>query len=187
MSLSKIKPEQGTILISEPFLKDSYFNRSVVLLAEHNENGTFGLIINKPIEIKLNEVLKDFPYFETNLFIGGPLKTDNLFMLHTLGEQVENSSKIMHGLSWGGNIDTIKSMIEDKKITPDNIRFFIGYSGWEANQLDRELTENSWIVTKAKPNELMIKSPEILWKKIVTSLGSEYAMWANYPLDPLMN
>lgn len=187
MSLLKTKPSTGTLLVSDPFLKDTYFNRSVVLLAEHNENGTFGLIINKPIEVKLKEVLTDFPDFDATLFIGGPLKTDNLFMLHNKGEQIENSSKIMNGLYWGGNIDTIKSMIDDKKMTPLDIRFYIGYSGWDANQLNKELSENAWIIAKAKPNEFLIKTPEILWKNLVTSLGSEYALWANYPIEPIMN
>jgi putative transcriptional regulator len=182
-----IKPAQGSLLISEPFLKDYYFRRSVILLAEHNEEGSFGLIINKPIEIKLNEIIKDFPDFDASLYIGGPVKTDSLFVLHTLGDKIENSSKIMQGLYWGGNIDTIKSMIEDKKISRKDIRFYIGYSGWDAKQLDKELKENSWVVTKAKTKQLMFDTPEDMWKNVLKSLGSEYAMWVNYPLDPMMN
>ena len=94
-------PIQGALLISEPFLKDFYFRRSVVLLAEHNDDGSFGLIINKPVEVMLNEIVKDFPYFETKLFIGGPVNTDSLFILHTLGKQIKNSFQIMPGLYWG--------------------------------------------------------------------------------------
>ena len=182
-----IKPAQGTLLISEPFLKDYYFRRSVILLAEHDENGSFGLIINKPVNIKLNEVIKDFPTFDSNLSIGGPVKTDSLFILHTLGSKIENSSKIMQGLYWGGNIDTIKSMIEDKKINNDDIRFYIGYSGWDADQLTKELKENSWVVTKAKSKKMLFESPEDLWKNELKSLGNDYAQWINYPLDPMMN
>ena len=182
-----IKPAQGTLLISEPFLKDYYFRRSVILLAEHDDNGSFGLIINKRIEIKLREIIKDFPDFDANLYIGGPVKTDSLFVLHTLGNKIDNSSKIIQGLYWGGNIDTIKSMIEDKKITKEDIRFYIGYSGWDAQQLDRELKENSWVITKAKPKQLLFDAPEDMWKNMLKSMGREYASWVNYPLDPMMN
>ena len=116
MKPSNTKPEQGTLLISEPFLRDIYFRRSVILLAEHNSEGSFGLIINKPLDIKLNEVIQDFPDFNTNVYIGGPVQTDRLFVLHTLGGKITKSRKIMEGLYWGGKIDIIKSMIEDKKI-----------------------------------------------------------------------
>jgi putative transcriptional regulator len=187
MKALDLKPAQGTLLISEPFLRDYYFRRSVVLLAEHDESGSFGLIINKPIEIKLNEIVKDFPDFDASVYIGGPVKTDNLFVLHTLGSKIPSSSKIIEGLYWGGDIDVIKSMIEDKKIHPQNIRFFIGYSGWEADQLNRELKENSWVVTKLKSEKILHESPTDMWKNILKSMGEDYSMWINYPLDPMMN
>jgi len=182
-----IKPAQGTILISEPFLKDYYFRRSVVLLADHDDNGSFGLIINKPIELRLNEVIRDFPAFDAQVYIGGPVKTDSLFVLHTLGNKIEGSSKIIPGLYWGGDIDIIKSMIEEKKISNEEIHFYIGYCGWEAQQLDRELEENSWVVSKVKTKQLLFDHPEDMWKNILKSMGQEYALWVNYPLDPMMN
>lgn len=187
MKTLDLKPAQGTLLISEPFLRDYYFRRSVILLAEHDENGSFGLIINKPLELKLNEIVKDFPSFDANVYIGGPVKTDNLFILHTLGNKIPNSSKIIEGLYWGGEIDIIKSMIEDKKILSQNIRFYIGYSGWEANQLTRELKEHSWVVTKLKSEKILHESPTDMWKNILKSMGEDYSMWINYPLDPMMN
>jgi putative transcriptional regulator len=182
-----LKPAQGTLLISEPFLKDYYFRRSVVLLAEHDDTGSFGLIINKPLDIKLNEVIKDFPNFDSNVYIGGPVKTDNLFVIHTLGDKISNSSKIMEGLYWGGDIDMIKAMIEEKKIRENQIRFYIGYSGWEADQLSREMKENSWVVAKLKSDKILHESPTEMWKNILKSMGEDYSVWINYPLDPLMN
>jgi len=187
MKTSDIKPTQGALLLSEPFLKDFYFSRSVVLLAEHNETGTFGLIINKPLQVTLNEIVKDFPYFETNLYIGGPVNTESLFVLHTVGSKIENSYRIMPRLYWGGNMETIKAMIEDKKITNDDIRFYIGYSGWDPNQLDREMKERSWAITKARPKGLFFEPPADMWKNYLKAMGSEYAQWVNYPPDPIMN
>lgn len=187
METHDLKPAQGALLISEPFLKDYYFRRSVILLAEHDENGSFGLIINKPLEIKINEIVKDFPEFNANVYIGGPVKTDNLFVLHTLGRKIPGSSKIMDGIYWGGDIEVIKSMIEEKKITEKEIRFYIGYSGWDANQLSRELNENSWVVTKLKTEKILRESPGEMWKNILKNMGEDYSMWINYPLDPMMN
>ncbi|MCD4737049.1 MAG: YqgE/AlgH family protein, partial [Bacteroidales bacterium] len=79
------EPTKGKILISEPFLTDYYFKRSVVLLAEHNEDGSFGLILNKPVNLEFNDILKNFPTFHGQMFLGGPVKTDSLFFIHTLG------------------------------------------------------------------------------------------------------
>lgn len=173
--------------MSEPFLKDFYFRRSVILLAEHNENGSFGLIINKPLDVMLNEIVKDFPPFETNVFIGGPVNTDSLFVIHTLGSKIENSFRILPGLYWGGNMETIKAMVEAKKISKEDIRFYIGYSGWDPKQLDKELEDNSWVITKAKPKGILFEPPEDMWKNRLKELGKEYAQWVNYPMDPMMN
>ena len=158
MNFSDMKPAQGALLISEPFLRDFYFRRSVILLAEHNESGSFGLILNKPIDIKINEIVKDFPSFDANLFIGGPVGTDSLFVLHTLGNKISKSSKISQGLYWGGDIQMIREMIAAKAISPGEIRFYIGYSGWGAKQLDKELDQKSWLVTKAKAG-VMLEDP----------------------------
>lgn len=187
MNASDMKPAQGTLLISEPFLKDFYFRRSVILLAEHNEEGSFGLILNKPIDIRINEIVKDFPAFDTNIYLGGPVGTDSLFVLHTMGNKISKSTRITQGLYWGGDIDVIKEMILAKAINPSDIRFYIGYAGWTANQLDRELKEKSWLVTKAKTGLMLKSSPEVLWKEILKSMGKEYAEWVNYPIDPIMN
>jgi putative transcriptional regulator len=181
------KPSKGALLIAEPFLKDFYFRRSVVLLAEHNDDGSFGLIINKPVDVLLNDIIKDFPYFETKLFIGGPVSTESLFVMHTLGDTIENSFQIMPGLYWGGNMNVIRDMIEAKKITNDDIRFYIGYAGWNPKQLDNELKEHSWAMTKTKAQGILIEPPEDMWKNYLKDMGNEYAMWVNYPIDPILN
>jgi putative transcriptional regulator len=186
MSKHIIKPQQGVILISEPSLRDFYFRQSVVLLAEHNEEGSFGIIINKPIETRVNEILKDFPDLDLPVYLGGPVKTDSIFYIHTK-ENVENSMKIIDGLYWGGDIETIKEMLSMKMIHEDEIRFFIGYSGWNPNQLDREIREKSWVLSHTSIHEIINKHPENLWSGHLKSMGSEYAIWANFPADPSYN
>ena len=185
--MESLKPVCGTFLISEPSLQDFYFRKSVVLLAEHNEEGAFGLIVNNPVSVKLSEIVKDFPIFESPVYLGGPVKTDSLFYLHTCGDIIENSMKILDGLFWGGDIDQIRELIEQGKVKPQQIRFFIGYSGWSSKQLDEEIELKSWIISKAKLNQVITDKPENLWGEILRSLGGEYKLWANYPADVNMN
>ena len=184
---NNIKPGKGKLLISEPFLLDYYFKRSVVLLAEHNEEGSFGIIMNKPVSAKFNEIVKNFPEFNAQLYLGGPVKSDSLFFIHTLGDRIEGSLEIIDGLYWGGNIEAIKEMITLNILNPADIRFYIGYSGWTANQLDAELKRNSWVVSRAKVDQLLNTQPNKLWSLSLQNLGKEYALWTNFPSDPSMN
>ena len=144
VSANNLKPARGRLLLSEPFMGDYYFGRSVVLLAEHNEEGSFGIVLNKPITDPFNEIVKDFPDFDGQLFVGGPVETESLFFIHTLGDAIEGSLEIGSGLYWGGDIEIVKEMILLNAITPDDIRFSVGYSGWSPNQLNDELKRNSW-------------------------------------------
>lgn len=184
---NNIKPTKGKILISEPFLIDFYFQRSVVLLAEHNEEGSFGLVINKPVDIKLDEVISDFPKFDANVCMGGPVKTDSLYFVHTLGNVIEGSIEIIDDLYWGGDIEVVKELIILNQIKSQNIKFFVGYSGWVANQLDDELKRNSWLVSNTTSNQVMKMLGEEMWKTAVKKMGPEYAYWINFPSDPTQN
>ncbi len=184
---NNIKPGRGRILISEPLLMDYYFKRSVILLAEHNEEGSFGVIMNKPLSVRLNEVVKDFPHFNSEIYLGGPVQSDSLFFIHTLGEKISGSHEIIDGIYWGGEMEVVKEMISLNLINPDEIRFYIGYSGWSPNQLEEELERNSWVVSLVKANYLLKTNPGLLWKRSLEKLGEEYAMWIKYPDDPMLN
>ncbi|MFZ4400430.1 MAG: YqgE/AlgH family protein [Bacteroidales bacterium] len=183
---NKIKPSQGKILISEPFTNDYYFKRSVVLLANHNEEGSYGMVFNKPLFINLNELIKDFPKIDAPLYLGGPVKTDSLFYIHKIPE-ITNCINITNDLFWGGDIDNIKELVYTKILNKNNIRFFVGYAGWSPKQLDTELKDNSWVVTRVKTDILLEESPTDIWKRIVIDMGEDYAHWANFPVNPSMN
>jgi putative transcriptional regulator len=184
---NNLKPIKGRLLISEPFLVDYYFKRSVVLLAEHNEEGSFGLIINKPVNIVLSDVLKDFPDFNASVFLGGPVKTDSLYFIHTVGKEIENSLEITDGLFWGGDIEHVQELITIGKLQPKDIKFFVGYSGWVSKQLEGELARNSWLVSNTNAKQVMQSNPENLWKDTVKKLGGDYVYWTNFPTDPALN
>lgn len=182
-----LKPGSGRILIAAPFLNDFYFGRSVVLLADHGKEGSFGIVMNKPLDLQFNDILQEFPNFTAGVYVGGPVKSDSLFFVHTLGEAIPQSVKIIDGLYWGGDIDEIRSAIVEGRIEARQIRFFLGYSGWSPDQLERELEEHSWVVTQATTNELLDAEPAKMWNGLVRSLGKNYSDWVNYPIDPRMN
>ena len=181
-----IQPKQGIILISEPSLSDFYFRQSVVLLAEHNEEGTFGVIVNKPLEAQLSDVVKDLEGFDFPVFLGGPVKTDSIFFLHTR-EGISNSLKVMDGLFWGGDLDLIQELMQTGELGPNDIRFYVGYAGWHPKQLDREIKENSWVLSHTTIGEVINDHPERLWSDHLKHLGKDYAIWANFPSDPSLN
>lgn len=187
MIVNKLKATRGKLLISEPTLADSYFKRSVVLLAEHNSNGSVGFILNKRVDMRLNEAIDDFKGFDFPLYFGGPVKRDNLFYLHTFGELIEGSLPVSEGLFWGGNFDTLKTLILEGKATEKEIKFFLGYSGWEPNQLSRELEEHSWFVANSSKSMIMQASDKEMWRQVMKAMGEEFALLSNFPDNPSMN
>ena len=182
-----LEPEVGRILVSEPFLLDSYFKRSVILLGEHGTEGSVGFILNKPTDLTLNDALEDFPPFDMPLYFGGPVQTDTIHFLHTLGEQLEGSKEILPGIFWGGSLETLKLLIDTNQINKEEIRFFAGYSGWEPRQLEDELKGRTWIVSNCKKNFAFSTQPEELWGEVLRTMGSQYAILANFPEDPSLN
>ena len=184
---SRLKPEKGRILISEPFLNDPYFKRTVILLCEHNEEGSFGFVLNRYLDMSITRIMKEFPDLNTKVGVGGPVQNQNLFFLHTLGEKLEGSKEVYNGVYMGGNFDVLKLMIETGQIEEKDVRFFVGYSGWSADQLDQELKEKSWIVSPTSQNAIMNTTNDSLWGDSLKALGKKYAYLANFPENPRHN
>ena len=180
-------PAAGSILLSEPFMPDEHFKRSVVFLCEHREDGSVGFILNKPLGIKLSDAVDDFPDFDAELYLGGPVQTDTLHYIHRLGPQIEGSIEIAEGLFWGGNFEVIKLMIENGEVQPSDFKFFLGYSGWGPQQLSQEMEEKSWIVAKGEIDEILSVDPNDMWKNVLKNLGGEFRIMANFPENPSLN
>jgi len=184
----QLKPAQGTLLLAEPFMDSPEFKRAVIFLTEHNPKGSMGFIINRKLTISPTQAIDDFPDFDDMLYYGGPVSADQLFYLHSLGSLLEGSVEIIPGVFMGGNYETLKAMINNRQISPSQVRFFAGYSGWSANQLTKELKENSWIVVPAHAPQLFSEDKkEDLWKTILHNLGGKYSMVAGFPEDPTLN
>lgn len=179
--------KSGVTLISEPFLVDPNFSRTVILLAEYNpSDGSIGFVMNRKSELTLSDVVEDFPDFDGELFIGGPVGHNQLFFIHTAGDVIHSTKEIAPGLYWGGDFDQVCTLIEAGLLNSKSIRFFIGYSGWGTGQLEAEITERAWIVSQA-PSELLMIDNEAYWKKMLESLGNEFKIMASFPEDPSLN
>lgn len=183
-----LKPKAGQLLISEPLLSDSFFSRAVILLIDHNEaEGSIGIILNKKLDISFDKLVKDVPFFDTSVYFGGPVETSNIYFLHSLGDLIPNSNFVSEGLYWGGDIEVVNSLIANKIINKNNIRFFLGYSGWSSNQLTEELKTNSWAVVKYPTSDIFNIDPSEMWSKMVNLLGENYSFWNKMPIDPNQN
>ncbi len=174
-------------MLSEPFLRDPNFARAVVLLTEHNDDGTIGFILNKPIADKIHEIVADFPAFDAPVFLGGPVQRDSLHFIHRIESLAEQGDEIAPGVYWGGDFEKLKRMIRLGVVAPDDIRFFVGYSGWGPNQLKDELQMKSWILNRESDKFTFTESGEALWSEILQTMGGKYKAMANYPVDPSLN
>ena len=180
-------PEKGKILISEPFLPDTFFNRTIVYLTDHSSEGSVGFIINKRLDIRVCDAIEGFDELKDYLSMGGPVGPDTLHYIHTLGDHIPNSVHIDKNIFWGGDIATVKTLISMKRINETQIRFFLGYSGWSPGQLERELKENSWVIARIRPDIIMTKRGNDTWKQVLRGLNNKYRIWADFPESTDMN
>jgi putative transcriptional regulator len=180
-------PERGKILISEPFLPDSFFNRSIVYLTDHTPQGSVGFILNKKLDIKISSAIEGFSGWNETLNMGGPVAPDTLHYLHNQGDLIPRSVLVDGNIFWGGDIDAVRELIKTGKIKNSQIRFFLGYSGWSAGQLENELNENSWVIARVKADIIMNNRGDDTWKRILRSFNNKYRMWADFPDSPEMN
>jgi putative transcriptional regulator len=169
--------EVGNLLLSQPFMLDPNFKRSVVLLCEHeNDKGSLGFILNKPLHMEIQELIADFPEIGSAVYFGGPVATDTIHYIHDKGELLEDSVEVSKGIYWGGDFEKLKFLIENKLILESNIQFFVGYSGWSEEQLLGELSSGSWVAAKMDSNYLFHKDENILWKKVMENKGDAYGV-----------
>jgi putative transcriptional regulator len=179
--------QSNSFLIADPFLKDKSFVRSVVYLCLHNQEGSFGFIINKKADYFLEDLMADFDSLSIPVYAGGPVGTDTIHFLHQLPHLIPDSQKMNDNLFWGGDFDCVKELITAKKIDLSKIKFFIGYSGWSAGQLANEIEEKSWLTSYADNDIIFNSADENIWKKSIKLLGPEFIELINYPIDPELN
>lgn len=187
--MERLQPNRGDVLISEPStIGDLTFNRSVILLAHLDTEGAVGFIINKPLDFDLEELIPEInEHFK--IFSGGPVEQENLYFIHDVPHLISDSVEIKNGIYWGGSFEMIVNLINTKQITPDNIKFFLGYSGWDASQLECEIDLNTWIIdSNTKADDILNSLKDGgYWQEKMKKLGGEYLLWSNAPDNPNYN
>lgn len=185
---NKQKAVQGCVLLSDPFTQDPYFSRSAILLCRHNKKETFGFVLTNYIEIDLHKLDDNLPEIITKISFGGPVEKDNLFYIHTFGKEIEGAEKIMDTLYFGGDYEMLFELIKADPKRINEVRFFIGYAGWDFEQLNNEMKDHSWIaVTNISEKEILSTSSDHFWKDCMTKQGSKFEMISNFPLNPNEN
>jgi putative transcriptional regulator len=188
VSMLSVKLEKGQLLVADPdLIGDVSFNKAVILLTDHNSQGSVGFIINKPLKFTIEDLVPDV-CGNFKIYNGGPVEQDNLYFLHNVPNLIPDSIEISNGIYWGGCFDTVKELINNQEINKDNIRFFLGYSGWDESQLETELEQKSWIVTSNNyKNKIIGKTTSQIWKEKIIEIGGDYLIWSNAPENPYLN
>ncbi len=181
---------KGSLLIANPVLPDPNFSRTVILLCNHNEQGSFGLIINRSAQLKAPDLFSGINILKSyneKIYIGGPVSQSMVFYLYRSAKDVIDLDKICSGVYLGSNLETLESLYLDIENPGENIRFYLGYSGWSGGQLDGEMEQNSWLVQDANEQFVFLDSENLIWPKAVNSLGEKYQYLTKAPVNPQWN
>lgn len=185
---SEVDLSPGTLLISAPMMQDPNFRRSVVLLCERNDQeGAFGLILNRELDVQLSDVLDEYATYNPQLYLGGPVQRETLHYLHTRPDDIPGGIPLSDDVIWGGNFEVVQQLAKNGDISAETLRFFLGYAGWGPGQLEAELDEDAWIPASATADLIFDTDPDQLWRTVLRRMGGEYAVLANFPDDPRMN
>lgn len=181
-------PAKGDLLIAQPGLIEETFNRTVIQLTVFSEEeGAVGFVVNRPTTSKVHDLVPEFPTSNYTVYDGGPVQNDGLYFIHSVGELIPDSIHIRGSLYWSGDFETVEKLVASKSIFPEQIRFYRGYSGWSAGQLESELNENSWYVIDHRHINPLMEPPTMMWKNILLRMEPKYRIWANSPSNPIFN
>lgn len=191
INIESDKPYHASLLVAEPFLKEDYFRRAVICLVDYDgeSSGSMGVVMNRPTAYKLQELLETIKVERpVTVYCGGPVSTDRLFFIHTLGDIIPGGMKIRDGLWLGGDFTAMEDYVNSGYPIEGKIKFFIGYSGWSRGQLEEEIKAHTWAVAPIISNQqLMMESEDTMWHTVVRQLGEEYRGWRYHPIDPHVN
>ncbi len=168
----------GRLLVSVPYYNDAFFNRSLVLLTDYDEEHCAGLIVNHRLPYKVRELVDDL-LVDAPMFLGGPVLPSALFLLHNF-ESCTSATKIVPGI-YVGYDKKLLALIEYNAITTMKYRFMMGYAGWSPGQLEEELAKNMWVVANPTPDLVFNTEPDKMWAKAVQILGPDYKHWLHIP------
>ncbi|MFQ5600420.1 MAG: YqgE/AlgH family protein [Candidatus Krumholzibacteriia bacterium] len=182
------KIRAGCFLIANPTLRDPNFSRTVVLLCEHGEQGSMGLVVNRPTEHTLAEALTGMPPGASQrLYWGGPVQQRMVLALHRDMLDTPGSKEIVDGMALGSDSEKLIHVLETADDPSRRVRVFSGYAGWGAGQLEGEMREHSWLVCPGNAGLVFSREPQAVWAQALRSMGPRYSYLATIPPDPRVN
>jgi putative transcriptional regulator len=178
---------RGKLIIAAPTLADPNFARTVILIAEHTEDGAMGLVLNRPAETLVDEAVPDLAWLaedEEHVWVGGPVAETAVIVLAEWDEPALAGAVVEGDLGFvGADADSPDEL--DGAIR--RARVFAGHAGWGPGQLEEELAEDAWIVEAPRREEIFCEDPDTLWGAVLRRMGSRYALLATMPPDPSLN
>jgi putative transcriptional regulator len=174
---------RGSLLVAAPQLLDPNFRRTVVLLAEHGEEGSMGVILNRPSGMTVADAAPDLETYvgaEAPIFAGGPVQATSGVIL---AEVTEAGDPVFEDIVLVPDLGELADVVD----SAGRIRVFAGYAGWGPGQLDGELQREDWIVEPARRSDVFSETPEALWGQVLERKGGQYALLARMPEDPSLN
>ncbi len=166
--------------MAAPSLLDPNFARSVILVAEHGDEGAMGLVLNRPSETRVGEVVPELSALsgdEEAVYVGGPVASESVLALVELDDPADASELVLGDVGF----------VQDPDVTGRRGRIFAGYAGWSQGQLEAELAEEAWIVVPAEPDDVFSDTPDGLWSAVLARQGGPLALLATMPPDPSLN
>lgn len=183
--MGPVRDLKGQLLVAGPSLFDRNFRRAVVLVGEHNDEGSLGVVLNRPTDLLVREVaapLAPLARPDDRLFMGGPVQPEAAVVL------AEFDAAGLAGLPVFGSIGFMIGDVPDGTgETVRRARVFAGYAGWGAGQLESEIEEGSWILEQALEEDVFAARPEELWSAVLRRKGGRYVLLSTMPLDPSSN
>jgi putative transcriptional regulator len=179
---------RGTFLIATPDIDAGIFFRSVVLVCEHSEHGSFGLIINKSLDLELPPEIVNMEHLENprvGIRAGGAVQTNQMMLIHSCKDIPDQTMQIFDDIYLGGDIQFLQESITDED--GPNLLLCFGYAGWGGGQLEREFLDGNWFLAPATPHLLFETPPEKMWQNLLRKMGGKYATLSMIPEDLTLN
>lgn len=180
--------QKGTFLIATPEIDSGVFFRGVVLICEHNPSGSFGLVINKHLDLELPEEIINIQQLSNphvGIRAGGPVQTNQMMLLHTSDNTPQQTLKICDEVFLGGDLQFLQEALTDER--GPQIHLCFGYAGWGAGQLEREFLDGSWFLFPASKKFIFDIPPDKLWQTLLREMGGKYATLSMIPEDLSLN
>lgn len=180
--------QRGTFLIATPDIESGLFFRGVILVCEHNQNGSFGLLLNKSLTLELPEDILNLNALNNphiGIRAGGPVQTNQMMLLHNSDKIPHQTLKICDEVFLGGDLQFLQDSISDANGPCMNLCF--GYAGWAPGQLEREFLDGHWFLFPASTKHVFHTTAEKLWQNLLREMGGKYASISMIPEDLLVN